>query len=98
LPAYVFGQHFSPNGVIEWKGNMFPSLLGKLLVVRFSGGDDIISLTLDPVTKNVSAAQTGIIGFTGFSDPLDLIANPSTGHVYVTEHAARKITLLRPRP
>jgi hypothetical protein len=96
--AYTFGAHYSPNGTIEWKSSVFPQLQGKLLIIRYSGGDDIIVLTIDPVTKNVSAAETGIPGFGGFADPLDLVANPTTGHIYVTEHAANKITLLRPHP
>ena len=46
--AYNFGQHLSPNGVIEWTSNgFFASQKGKLLVVRYSGGDDIVALTLD---------------------------------------------------
>jgi DNA-binding beta-propeller fold protein YncE len=73
-------------------------MLGKLLVARFSGGDDIIVLTIDPGTLNISSTQTGITGFTGFSDPLDLALDDATGNVYVAEHAGRKITLLRPRP
>jgi fibronectin type 3 domain-containing protein len=96
--AYTFGAHYSPNGTIEWKSDVFASMKGKLLIIRFSGGDDIIVLTLDPTTKNVASVQTGITGFGGFADPLDLVANPATGHIYVTEHAADKITLLRPHP
>jgi hypothetical protein len=96
--AFLFGLHYSPDGVVEWKSSVFPSLQGKLLVARFSGGDDIIVLSLDPVTKEVSATQTGITGFTGFSDPLDLAVDDPTGNVYLAEHAGQKITLLRPHP
>jgi hypothetical protein len=98
--AFDFGQHLSPNGIIEWTSNSFFSAeQGKLLVIRYSGGDDIIVLTLDPTTKNVQSAQTGIPGAGGFADPLDLVADPATGRVYVTEHAGSgKITLLRPVP
>jgi hypothetical protein len=97
--AHNFKEHKSPNGVIEWKSStVFPQMQGDLLVVRFSGGKDIVRLTIDPTTMNVSAEQVGITGFTGFSEPLDLTANPATGHIYVTDHAAKTITLLRPRP
>ena len=67
-------------------------------MIRYSGGDDIIVLTIDPVTKNISASQTGIPGASGFDDPLDLAADPATGRIYVTEHGGQKITLLRPKP
>ena len=40
--------------------------------------------------------RAGHPGATGFADPLDLVADPATGRVYVTEHGGRKITLLRP--
>jgi regulation of enolase protein 1 (concanavalin A-like superfamily) len=96
--AFDFGLHYSPDGVIEWQSPVFPSLSGKLLVARFSGGDDLIALTIDPVTGNVSQAESGFTGATGFADPLDLTLRASDGFVYVTEHAANKITLLRPRP
>ena len=46
--AYDFGQHHSPDGVIEYQGNAFGGALdGKLLVVRYSGGDDVMVLTPD---------------------------------------------------
>jgi glucose/arabinose dehydrogenase len=96
-PSFTFGAHYSPNGVIEWKSSVFPTLQKKLLVARYSGGDDIIVLTVDPTSKEVTSAKTGITGMTGFNDPLDLATN-SKGHIYVTELAGRKITLLRPRP
>ena len=99
---FSFGAHHSPDGTIEWTSNtVFPSMKGKLLVARFSGGKDIIVVSLDPATKHVVTSPppvTGLTGMTGFADPLDLVANPSTGHIYVTEHAGNKIALLRPRP
>jgi hypothetical protein len=94
--AHDFGEHLSPNGVIAWTSTgFFASEQGKLLVIRYSVGDDIRSLTLDPVTKNVTAEQA-ITGATAFDDPLDLVADPATGRIYVTEHGGRKVTLLRP--
>jgi glucose/arabinose dehydrogenase len=97
---FILGQHFSPNGVIEWQSTVFSSLNGKLLIVRYSGGKDIVTLDLDPTTKNPTKMNTGIPGLSGFVDPLDLVANRTTGHLYVTEHSAAppKITLLRPHP
>jgi hypothetical protein len=97
--AYNFGAHFSPNGMIEWRSNVYPTMVGKILVIRYSGGDDILVLTIDPTTKNVApgGAQAGIIGFGGFTDPLDVIHNPTNGNVYVAEHGGQRIFLLRPR-
>src|SRR5207248_8683285 len=41
-PAFDFGQNYSPDGVIEYNGNAFNGALnGKILVCRYSGGDDI---------------------------------------------------------
>jgi hypothetical protein len=39
----------------------------------------------------------GIDGFTGFTDPLDVLQDPKTGNLYVAEYGGRRITLLRPR-
>ncbi|HMO25115.1 MAG TPA: choice-of-anchor D domain-containing protein, partial [Tepidisphaeraceae bacterium] len=94
--AYDFGRNYSPNGVIEFKGNAFGGALdGKILVVRYSGGDDII--VMEPgANGDIVASQTGILGFSGFADPLDLIQDPGTGFLYVAEYGGERITLLRP--
>ena len=95
--AFDFGEHYSPNGVIEYKNAFFGSALqGKLLVVRYSGGDDVVALTINPTTRNISALEAGAPGMTGFVDPLDIVEHVSTGNLYVTEHAGQKIVLLRP--
>lgn len=94
--VYSFGQNYSPNGVIEYKGNAFDGKLnGKLLVARYSGGDDIIALELDGAGKVVKE-QTGIAGFKGLVDPLDLTQDSTGQFLYVIEFGASKITLLRP--
>jgi hypothetical protein len=96
--AYNFGLHYSPNGVVEWKStNKASALAGKLLVARYSGGDDIIALTINSTTKDISGAEVGIVGFTGFSDPLDLVEYVGRAHLYVSELAGKRITLLRAR-
>jgi hypothetical protein len=46
----------------------------------------------------VSEALTGLTGFTGLVDPLDLIEDPHNGNLYVSEWSAKCITLLRPIP
>jgi N-acetylneuraminic acid mutarotase len=95
--AFDFGEHFSPNGVIEYKNGAFGGALqGKLLVTRYSAGDDLVVLTPGSGSPDIVDSQTGIVGFTGFTDPLDLVENPSKGHIYVSEFGGQKITLLRP--
>ncbi|HEY0715634.1 MAG TPA: hypothetical protein VGF45_23330, partial [Polyangia bacterium] len=90
-------EHFSPNGVVEYSNSFFGAgLRGKLVVARYSGGDDLIALSINPTTKNVSVSEAGAPGMGGFGDPLDVVENKANGHLYVSEYGARKITLLRP--
>jgi hypothetical protein len=95
--AYNFENNKSPNGVIEYLSNTFNSALqNKIMVVRYSGGDDIIVLTPGGTNNDIVSAETGITGFTGFSNPLDLCENKLNGHIYVSEYGSGEITLLRP--
>ncbi len=96
--AFDFQNHKSPNGVIEYKGNAFGGALkGKLIVARYTTGDLII---LTPGGKNgdiVSFTEgNAIAGFSGFILPLDLVEDPTTGFIYVSEYGTGGITLLRP--
>lgn len=94
---YDAGLHASADGVIEYQGNAFGGALkGKLLVVRYSDGQDIQTFDVSP-TGRLSNRTTGITGFTGFQQPLDLTEDTATGNLYVTEMGSSKITLLRPR-
>jgi glucose/arabinose dehydrogenase len=96
-PAYDFGKSVSPNGLLEYRGDLFNGALDhKILVTRYSGGKDIIVLTPGP-DGNITEAITGIDGFTQFSDPLDLAEDLKSGNIYVAEYGGRQITLLRPR-
>ena len=95
-PLYDFGDHVSPNGIIEYRSSAFGGRLqNKLLVCRYNAGSDILCLTLDG-DGNVSSATAGIAGFTGLTNPLDLTEDVRTGCVYVAEYGARRIILLRP--
>lgn len=97
-PAYNFGNHYSPNGAIEYRSNVFGGKLrGKLLVARYSGGDDIIALDVGSSSNgySVGEAMTGITGLTGLNDPLDLVEG-NNGNLYVTEFVTQRIVLLRP--
>ncbi len=96
-PAYVFGKSVSPNGVLEYKSNALGGALrGKLLITRYSGGDDIVILT-PGARGEISESITGVSGLTQFVDPLDLLEDPRSGCLYIAEFGGRKLTLLRPR-
>jgi glucose/arabinose dehydrogenase len=94
--VFNFGKNLSPCGVIEYKGDAFGGVLrGKILFVRFSGGDDIIALNAAP-DGAITESLTGIEGFTQFVNPVDLIEDEKTGSIYVAEFGGKRITLLRP--
>ncbi|QFP75822.1 Ig-like domain-containing protein [Deinococcus sp. AJ005] len=88
--AYDFGQHASPNGVIEEYRTAGNSLLkNRLLVVRYAagstGGKDIVVLT-PGADGNIVNAQIGISGLTNFNpSPLDLTEDRSNGNLYVAQ-------------
>ena len=83
--AYDFGRNRSPNGVIEYQSNSFGGALqNRLLVVEFSGGDDILALQPGADGDIVRSFQVA----SGFNNPLDLVENPVTGDIYVAEFAS----------
>ncbi|QOV91332.1 PA14 domain-containing protein [Humisphaera borealis] len=94
--AWIFGKNHSPNGVIEYQGNAFGGRLdGKLLVVRYSGGADVVALTLD-ANGAVTESTSGISGLSGFVNPLDLTQDLSNGNLYIVDYGAQKIVLAKP--
>jgi hypothetical protein len=94
--TYDAGLHASADGAIEYKGSAFGGALnGKLLVVRYSSGQDIETFDV-AATGALSNRTTGITGLTGFSQPLDVAEDNATGYLYVTELGANRITLLKP--
>ncbi len=98
--SFNFQNNVSPNGAIEYKSSAFNGALkGKLLVVRYSQHDDIITLTPGTSKDIVSSIEgKSIAGFSGFVDPLDLTENVKNGNIYVSEYGGNgKITLLRPQ-
>ncbi|WP_161890526.1 malectin domain-containing carbohydrate-binding protein [Pontibacter russatus] len=103
--AYDFGMNISPNGVIEYKSSAFGGKLkGKLLVCRFSGGDDLIVLEPGVTNKDIIKATEGI-KIPGlrrpFANPLDVVEDVLTGNLYISEYfdgngkGQPRITLLR---
>jgi hypothetical protein len=98
--AYDFGRNRSPNGIIEYKSNTFNGALkNKLLVVEYSGGNDILALETD-LNGNIPRGKVTQV-VSGLSDPLDLIEDTrkNIGNLYVAElindGAAGRISLLR---
>ncbi len=98
--SYDFQMNVSPDGAIEYKSNTFNGALkGKLLVVRYSQHDDIITLTPGGTSKDIVNATEGYVieGFSGFNDPLDMTEDIRNGNIYVSEYGGEKIVLLKPR-
>ena len=99
-PAYDFEFNKSPNGVIEYQSDAFGGRLqGLLMVVRFSGQDDL--LVMQPEANgNIGNVNGDVPGLGGFDDPLDVVEDPKTGNLYVSEYDRggnnnTRITLLR---
>ncbi|WP_189362655.1 malectin domain-containing carbohydrate-binding protein, partial [Algibacter mikhailovii] len=96
--AFDFEFNKSPNGVIEYKSSAENgNLKGAILVVRYSGGSDIIALVPDGANGDIGTFKEGIPGFTGFDDPLDLVEDVNTGNIYVSDYGTRQIILLTPK-
>jgi hypothetical protein len=93
--VYDAGLHASADGVIEYQ-HAGP-LQGKILIVRYSSGQDIETFDV-AASGALSNRTTGITGFTGFNQPLDLTQQPGTGNLYVAELGGQKLSLLRPTP
>ena len=91
--AFNFELNKSPNGVIEYK---FPGALqGALIVCRYSGGSDLITLIPDGPNGDIGTSLVGLTGFSGLDDPLDLVEDTNTGNIYVSDFATSEIILLR---
>ena len=84
--AYDFGRNRSANGIIEYTSDTFNGALrNNLLVVDYSGGDDILALAPD-ADGNIPRGNVNQV-ISGLTDPLDLIEDTSTNHgnIYVAE-------------
>jgi hypothetical protein len=87
---YDLGQHYSPDGVLEYRSNFFGGALKHwLLIARYSAGDDVIALRPSGARGDIPTTpdgiRTGIPGLTGLDNPLDVVEDPGTGNVYVSE-------------
>ncbi len=102
--AYSFGNHKSPNAVIEYTSDVFcGALRGELLVSYYSGFDQIRRLRLDPMGGAVLADVTlprsnmGSGGLAQLVDPLSMTQDPA-GRIYVSELGGGRVTVFDPKP
>jgi len=96
FPVFDFGLHRSPDGVIQYSGNVFNGALnGKILVDEYSAGGDIVVLT-PGANGTITSEQRHIAGLSGFDNPVNLVEDPANGYIYVSELGAKRITLLVP--
>ncbi|MCW2621250.1 MAG: hypothetical protein JWL64_852 [Frankiales bacterium] len=96
--AYDVGLHASADGAIEYRNAIFGSKLqGKLIVVRYSAGQDLVVLDPSGPGGSIVSQVLRVTGFTGFTEPLDVTEDAGSGNLYVTELGASTITLLTPK-
>ena len=102
-PIWDYGTNFSPDGIIQYKavnGRNTP-LDGALVAARYSGGGDLLGLTLNPKTGGISNTLERIQGFTQLGSPLDVTEDLTNGNLYVTtlqdEVSTGSIILLKPQ-
>jgi glucose/arabinose dehydrogenase len=82
--AYDFGQNYAPTGMIEYHGSAFGGALNnRMLVTRYSGGDDVFILTPSHTGNTVNGISG--VGMDGLNDPTDIIEDPNTGNLYVCQ-------------
>ncbi|WP_111767673.1 Ig-like domain-containing protein [Nakamurella deserti] len=100
--VYDAGLHASANGALEYRNSSVfgGALAGSLLVVRYHANQEVVAFSVNG-TGGLSLPITGITGFTGLRQPLDIAQVPASGNLYVTEltdnPATTGIKLLRPR-
>ena len=84
--VYDFGRNRSADGIIEYKSDTFNrAIKNKLLVVNYSGGDNILALAPDADGNIPRGNVTQLIS--GLTDPLDLVEDTrnNRGNLYVAE-------------
>jgi hypothetical protein len=89
----------STNGVIEYRSETFGGALqGRVLLVRFAKGHDIVALTVTADGRLTTRHQLA----SGFNRPLNLVEDLRNGNLYVAElvdqgSSGGRIQLLRPQ-
>ena len=85
--AFLLGLNKSPNGVTEYKSDLFGgSLKGKILVTHYSNDDDVFAYTAGPNGEIVPGSGQVVKGVENFIDPLDVVEDPQTGNLYVSQY------------
>jgi hypothetical protein len=96
--AWRFCCNDSINGAIEYRSNTFGGALqGKLLLVRYAKGFDIVALDVGATGALTRRSQVAA----GFERPLNLVEDVRNGNLYVAELVSQsmdggRIQLLRP--
>jgi glucose/arabinose dehydrogenase len=97
-PMLDLGLHRSADGITEYRSDAFgDALKGKLLMVEYSAGDDLVYVSPD----NPGAGTTQLA--VGLDNPLDVTSDVASGNIYVAEYgdqntgAGGGVVLLRPR-
>lgn len=68
----------------------------KILVTRYTTGD-IFIMTVDPTSENVTSVIEGCrVGMAGLKQPLDLVEDPLTGNLYVSDYGAQELVVYKP--
>ncbi|WP_420461393.1 PKD domain-containing protein [Neolewinella sp.] len=85
--AYDYGFNKSPNGAIEYRSNAFGGKLkGLMMVVRFSGQDDIMVMQPSNTSGDIVQVYQDVPGLQELDDPLDLIEDTRTGNIYLSQY------------
>jgi hypothetical protein len=94
--TFDLGAKNSVNGLIEYQSGAFDGALkGALLGTRYSGGKDVVILTRRP-DGSIRDYVKGVSGLTGFDGALDLTEDTRNGNLYVIDHDAKEIFLIKP--
>ncbi len=95
--TYDFGPHVAPTGLIEYRSNTFDGKLKGCLIVARLVHEDLVILKPGGGNGDIIQDYEGRrMGLEVDGRPLDLIENPETGDIYVSEFSTGTITLFHP--
>ena len=92
-PIASLGKGFSVNGLHESTADVFGGAIrGMVFAARMSAGDDLVLIDLGDGV----AVHANVPGLGGLASPLDVVEDPLTGNLYVSEFDTKRLVLLRP--
>ena len=95
--TYDFGPHIAPTGVTECKSKMFDGRLKGCVLVARMGRNDMVVLRPGGIKNDIIKAYDGArMGLEVESGPLDVVEDPNTGNLYVSQFGNKTITLFHP--